>query len=75
LLRKPYHGSVISQQDGSGYPEDFRGEDNLNVYVIRHGKVDFSWSRSCTSEQFDKECEEYDNSPIRKENISFPKTK
>ena len=75
MLRKPYHGSVISQQDGSGYPEDFRGEDNLKVFVIRHGKVDFSWSRSCTSGDFDKECKAYDTSPIRKENIRFPETK
>lgn len=37
----------------------------MKIVVIRHGTVDYAWSRWCTSEEFDKECIEYDKATIR----------
>lgn len=36
----------------------------MRVIVIRHGKVDFQWKKWSTSEQFNKDCQMYDESPI-----------
>lgn len=43
---------------------EWEGCDTLKVMIIRHGKVDYSWTKWCTSEEFDKECHEYDLAPI-----------
>ncbi len=37
----------------------------MKVVIIRHAEVDFFWSSRCTSEEFDKECSEYDKAPIK----------
>ncbi len=37
----------------------------MRIAIIRHGEVDYNWSRWCTSDEFDKECTEYDRSPIK----------
>lgn len=36
----------------------------MAITIIRHGKVDMQWRQWCTSEQFDKDCSNYDSSPI-----------
>ena len=36
----------------------------MRATVIRHGKVDFQWKKWSTSEQFDRDCKMYDESPI-----------
>ena len=36
----------------------------MKITIIRHGKVDMKWKQWCTSEQFDKDCSNYDSSPI-----------
>ena len=37
----------------------------MRVVIIRHAKVDFLWNNWCTSEEFDKECREYDKALIK----------
>ena len=37
----------------------------MKIVVIRHGKVEYTWSRWCTSEEFDKACMAYDRAPVR----------
>lgn len=37
----------------------------MKIVVVRHGTVDYTWSRWCTSKEFDKECIEYDKATIR----------
>ena len=37
----------------------------MKVIIIRHGKVDYTWSRWCSSGEFDKECKEYDAAAIK----------
>ena len=37
----------------------------MKVVIIRHLKVDFVWSKRCTSKEFDSECDVYDSSPIK----------
>ena len=37
----------------------------MRVVVIRHGEVDFCLSGRCTSEEFDRECGEYDKAPVK----------
>jgi len=36
----------------------------VRAIIIRHGKVDFQWSKWSTSEQFNKDCKMYDEAPI-----------
>lgn len=36
----------------------------MKITIIRHGKVDMEWSKSCTSNEFDLACEEYDKAGI-----------
>ncbi len=36
----------------------------MKVYVIRHGKVDYTWSPRCTSREYDRACSEYDAAPV-----------
>lgn len=36
----------------------------MRVVIIRHGKVDFTWKKWSTSEQFNKDCKMYDEAPI-----------
>ncbi len=36
----------------------------MRAIIIRHGKVDFQWSKWSTSEQFNKDCKMYDEAPI-----------
>ena len=44
----------------------------MKVVVIRHGTVDYTWSRWCTSEEFDKECIAYDKAPIKHAVYNLP---
>lgn len=52
--------------------EVYLGRTLLKVVIIRHAEVDYSWSRRCTSEMFDSECEKYDLSPIKNVIYSIP---
>lgn len=36
----------------------------MKITMIRHGKVNMNWKKWCTSEEFDRDCEKYDNAPI-----------
>lgn len=36
----------------------------MQAVIIRHGKVNFSWNKFCTSRQFNEDCKMYDNAPI-----------
>lgn len=36
----------------------------MQVFIIRHGKVDFKWKTWSTSEQFNEDCKMYDEAPI-----------
>lgn len=36
----------------------------MRVIIIRHGKVDFQWRKWSTSEQFNKDCNMYDEAPV-----------
>ena len=45
----------------------------MEIVIIRHGIVDFRWSKQCTSEEFDKECREYDIAPIKDMALRIPK--
>ena len=36
----------------------------MRAIVMRHGKVDFQWKKWSTSEQFNKDCQMYDEAPI-----------
>lgn len=44
----------------------------MKIVAIRHGTVDYIWSRWCTSEEFDKECAEYDKAPIKHTAYNIP---
>lgn len=35
----------------------------MRAIIIRHGKVDFQWGKWSTSEQFNKDCKMYDETP------------
>ena len=37
----------------------------MKIYLIRHGKVDYEWSKWCNSMEFDKMCFEYDAANIK----------
>ncbi len=47
----------------------------MKIIIIRHGEVDFRWSGWCTSEEFDKECCEYDIAPIKNLDLEIPEIK
>lgn len=36
----------------------------MNITIIRHGKVNHTWKKKCTSLEFDEECRLYDIAPI-----------
>ena len=36
----------------------------MRAIIIRHGKVDFQWKKWSTSEQFNKDCQMYDEAPV-----------
>ena len=42
------------------------------MLIIRNAEVDFFWSSRCTSEEFDKECCEYDKAPIKDAEYKIP---
>lgn len=42
------------------------------VVIIRHGRVDHTWKRNCTSDEFDMECAEYDIADVINENYEIP---
>ena len=42
------------------------------MVIIRHAKVDFLWNNWCTSEEFDKECREYDKALIKDIDFVIP---
>ena len=44
----------------------------MKIVAIRHGTVDYIWSRWCTSEEFDKECAEYNKAPIKHTAYNIP---
>ncbi len=46
----------------------------MKVNIIRHGKVNYKWSGWCTSDEFDKECSDYDNAPLEHIEQDFPET-
>ena len=37
----------------------------MKIYVMRHGEVDYTWKERYTSEEFDRACAEYDESPVK----------
>lgn len=37
---------------------------DMKIYIIRHAKVDMKWPKLCTSMEFDRACEKYDESSI-----------
>ena len=43
----------------------------MNIYLMRHFKVDFEWEKKYTSNGFKIACEKYDNSNIISQNIDF----
>lgn len=42
------------------------------LIVIRHGKVNYKWSKWCNSAEYDKECIEYDVAPIKNGTFKVP---
>lgn len=42
------------------------------VFIIRHAKVDFRWRNWCDSKGFDRDCLEYDRSPLTKDGYDKP---
>ena len=44
----------------------------MKVVIVRHAEVDFFWSSRCTSEEFDKECSEYDKASIKDADYKIP---
>ena len=36
----------------------------MTITIIRHGKVNHTWKKWCTSSEFDEECRLYDSAPI-----------
>ena len=43
----------------------------MNIYLMRHFKVDFGWKKKYSSKEFEIACKEYDNSDIINQNIRF----
>ena len=39
-------------------------KEKMIITIIRHGKVDHTWKKSCTSAEFDEECRLYDSAPL-----------
>ena len=44
----------------------------MKVVIIRHAKVDFCWSKRCTSNMFDSDCRRYDNALIKGSMYEIP---
>ena len=42
----------------------------MRVTVIRHGKVNHIWKKSCASAEFDEECRLYDEAPIESDQLT-----
>ena len=49
-----------------------KGNVRLKITVIRHGKVEYHWSKRYTSKEFDRACREYDAAPVKDAAVSFP---
>ena len=47
----------------------------MKIIIIRHGKVNYSWNKRYTSEEFDQACREYDAAPIKDEQYEIPDIK
>ncbi len=43
----------------------------MNIYLMRHFKVDFEWEKKYSSKEFKIACEKYDNCDIVIQNIEF----
>ena len=43
----------------------------MNIYLMRHFKVNFNWKKKYSSKEFKIACEEYDNSNIVIQNTEF----
>ena len=46
----------------------------MRILIIRHGKVNFHWSKWCTSGEFDKECSAYDRASVKDIIYKIPQT-
>ena len=44
----------------------------MKIIIIRHGKVNYSWNKWYTSEEYDQACGEYDEAPIVEERYKVP---
>ena len=44
----------------------------MKIVIIRHGKVNYTWNKWYTSEEFDQACSEYDDAPIMEKKYSVP---
>ncbi len=42
----------------------------MRITIIRHGKVNMKWPKKCSSNDFDKACDEYDRSDLESINIT-----
>jgi len=43
----------------------------MDIYLMRHFKVNFKWKKKYTSKEFKIACQQYDNANIIKQNITF----
>lgn len=43
----------------------------MNIYLMRHFKVDFEWEKKYSSNGFRSACEKYDNANIIKQTVEF----
>ena len=43
----------------------------MDIYLMRHFKVNFNWKKKYSSKEFKIACEEYDNSNIVIQNTEF----
>jgi len=46
----------------------------MNIYLMRHFKVDFVWEKKYNSKEFKIACEKYDNATIINQNVAFEHT-
>ena len=47
----------------------------MEIIVIRHGRVNYTWKKWSTSEQFNDDCQMYDTAPIFSISYCIPKDK
>ena len=43
----------------------------MNIYLMRHFKVNFEWKKKYTSEEFKTACKEYDTTDVINQKIQF----